>query len=189
MGIEIRTFVSLKDLSGYVTDILDQYKMLYEDYSQWLGSLLRSCEEAHKDEEWYKISAALQKTLRGAPREAHEAKRKSKDSGKGKKAENSCWLQSGNVLLSSSQQGQVEVLFEAIEKISAKIVEADKSRVTLQQLERIGLGKNVNYIVYFEDDVPKRIVLCAKVGLQGDEAFRFAIELSVPSVSTDFGDE
>jgi len=189
MGIEIRTFMSLKDLSGYLTAIVDQYKMLYDDYSQWLGTLLRSCEEAHKNEEWYKISTALQKTLKSAPKEASGAKGKSKKSGKEKTAESSIWLQSGNVLLSSTEQGQVEVLFEAIEKIGAKIAEADKSKVAIQQLERIGLGKNVNYIAYFEDDVPKRIVVCAKVSLQGDEAFRFATELSVPALSSNFRDE
>ena len=72
------------------------------------------------------------------------------------------------------------MLFEAIEKISAKIVELDKFKSTVQQLERIGLGKNVNYIVYLEDDIPKKIVLRPK-GDQGDDSFKFATELSVES--------
>ena len=61
MGTEIRTFTTLKDLGEHLTEELDQYTMLFEDYSEWLGTLLRSCEEAHKNEEWYQKSAALQK--------------------------------------------------------------------------------------------------------------------------------
>jgi hypothetical protein len=166
-----------------------QYNLLYEDYSQWLGTLLRSCEETHKDEEWFKISAMLQKNLKVASKQAPGSKGKPKEqSEKGKKGDNSIWLQSGNVLLSSTPQGQVEVLFEAIEKIGARITEIDKSKVTIQQLERIGLGKNVNYVAYFEDDVLKRIVVCAKTGVKGDDAFRFATELSVAAAFVDFRD-
>ncbi len=189
MGIEIRTFTSLKDLSAYLSNIVDQYRMLYEDYSQWLGSLLRSCEEAYKDDEWYKISTALAKTLKSAPKEPSKTQGKSKEGGKRKKDEESCWLQSGNVLLSSTPQGQVEVLFEAIEKIGAKITEMDKSKTAIQQLERIGLGKKVNYIAYFEDDIPKRIVLSAKASQQGDEIFHFATELFATALPTEFTEE
>jgi hypothetical protein len=166
----------------------DQYRMLYEDYSQWLGSLLRSCEETYKDDEWYKVSTALAKTLKSAPKEPSKTQGK-KDGGKKKKAEDSCWLQSGNVLLSSTPQGQVEVMFEAIEKIGAKITEMDKSKMAIQQLERIGLGKKVNYIAYFEDDVPKRIVLSAKATQQGDEIFHFATELFATALPTEFTGE
>jgi len=187
MGTEVRTFTGLKDLTEYLSNAVGEYKMLYEDYSQWLGSLLRSCEKDHKDEEWYKISAAaLLKLSKGAPKANPQPKSKSKG---GKKDTSSSWVQSGNVSLSSSQQGQVEVLFEAIEKISAKILEMDKSKIALQQLERIGIGNSANYIVYFEDDVPKKIVLCAKAGQQGNETFRFSTELSVPAIPTDFGNE
>ena len=91
-------------------------------------------------------------------------------------------------MLSSTEQGQAEVLFEAIEKIADKIQEMEKFKATIQQLERIGLGKNVNYIVYIEDEVPKKIVLRAKSGLLEDEAYKFATELSVPAVYSSFGD-
>lgn len=186
MGIEIRTFITIKELSEYLAGTVLQNRMLYEDYSQWLGSLLRSCEETRKDEEWYKMSTTLQKNLKALPKNASAEKGKSNKNGKGKKAEKSCWLQSGNILLSSTPQGQVEVLFEAIEKISSKIAEIEKSKVAVQQLERIGLGRNVNYIVYFEDDVPKRIVLFTKVVAQGEGPFHFATELSVPALPADF---
>lgn len=185
MGTEIRTFTTLKDLSEYLLDLSGQYKVLFEDYSQWLGSLLRSCEETHKDEDWYQKSAALQKNLRG-PKKAPE---KSGKGGKGKKGESSAWIQTGNVLLSSTEQGQAEVLFEAIEKIGDKIQEIEKFKVTVQQLERMGLGTSVNYIIYIEDDVPKKIVLRVKSGLPEEEAFKFATELSVPAVYSDFDDK
>jgi len=189
VGTEIRTFTTLKEINDYLTDQLDQYRALYEDYSQWLGSLLRSCEETHKNDDWYQKSAALQKNLRGPPKKAAENRAAGKKGGKGKKAESSVWFQSGNILLSSTEQGQAELLFEAIEKIGNKIQEMEKFKVTAQQLERIGLGKNVNYIVYIEDDIPQKIVLHAKSGLAEDEIYKFATELSVPAVYSDFSNK
>lgn len=189
MGTEIRTFTMLKEMNDYLTDQLDQYRALYEDYSQWLGALLRSCEETHKNEDWYQKIAALQKNLRGPPKKTAEKKAAGKKGGKGKKTESSVWFQSGNMLLSSTEQGQAEVLFEAIEKIGGKIQDIEKFRATVQQLERIGLGKNINYIVYIEDDIPRKIVLRAKSGLLEEEAFKFATELSVPAVYSDFSNK
>ena len=184
MGTEIRTFVTLKEMNEYLTDQLDQYRLLYEDYSQWLGSLLRSCEETHKNEEWYQNSAALQKSLAGAKTRA--AGKTGKKKGKGKKSKSSIWIQSGDVMLSSTEQGQAEVLFEAIEKIGDKIQDMEKFKATVQQLERLGLGKKTDYIVYIEDDIPRKIVVRAKSGLPGEEAYKFATELSVPAVYSDF---
>jgi hypothetical protein len=172
-------------MTEYLLDLTGQYKVLFEDYSQWLGSLLRSCEETRKDEDWYQKSAALQKNLRGPKK----TPAKSGKGGKGKKGESSAWIQTGNVLLSSTEQGQAEVLFEAIEKIGDKIQEIEKFKVTVQQLERMGLGTSVSYILYIEDDVPKKIVLRVKSGLPEEEVFKFATELSVPAVYSDFGDK
>jgi hypothetical protein len=183
VGTEIRTFVTLKEMNEYLTDQLDQYRLLYEDYSQWLGSLLRSCEETHKNEEWYQNSAALQKSLAGAKTRASGKTGKKK--GKGKKSKSSIWIQSGDVMLSSTEQGQAEVLFEAIEKIGDKIQDMEKFKATVQQLERLGLGKKTDYIVYIEDDIPRKIVVRAKSGLPGEEAFKFATELSVPAFYSD----
>jgi len=178
MGTEIRTFTSLKELNEYSADQAIQYRSLFEDYSQWLGSLLRNAEAEHKNEEWYQKSAALQKNLKAPAKKAPEPKAAGKGGAKGKTAESSCWVQSGSVMLSSTEQGQVEILFEAIEKISVKIQELEKFKATVQQLERIGLGKTVNYMVYFEDDIPMKIVLRSK-GNQVEESFKFATELSV----------
>jgi predicted DNA-binding protein len=188
LGTEIRTFTSLKDLGDYLADHLDQYKMLYEDYSEWLGSLLRSCEETHKNEDWYKNSAALQKSLGGAKKAAGKTNKKKKK-GKGKKGASPVWVQSGDVLLSSTEQGQAEVLFEAIEKIGDKIQDIEKFKATVQQLERLGLGKKTDYIVYIEDDIPLKIVVRSKTCLPEEEAFKFSTELSVSAVYSDFSDK
>jgi hypothetical protein len=185
MGTEIRTFTTLKDLGEHLTEELDQYTMLFEDYSEWLGTLLRSCEEAHKNEEWYQKSAALQKNLRGTSKKA-AGKNAGKKGGKGKKTASPVWIQSGDVMLSSTEQGQAEILFDAIEKINEKIQDMEKFKATVQQLERIGLGKDVTYVVYIEDDIPRKIVVRAKSGLPKDEAFKFATELSVSAFYNDF---
>ena len=131
----------------------------------------------------------MQKSLKGPPKKALETKTAGKKGGgKGKNAESSCWVPSGTVMISSNEQGQVEVLFEAIEKISAKIVELEKFKATVQQLERVGLGKNVNYIVFLEDDVPKKIVLKTK-GNSNEDNFKFATALSIPAGFSTFGSE
>ena len=108
---------------------------------------------------------------------------KPKKGGKGAKGkeEVSCWIQSGDIAISFTEQGQTEILFEAIEKINVKIQEFEKFKGTVQQLARFGLGTTVNYIVYIEEDVPKKIVLKQKAAAKGDESFKFMAELSVPA--------
>ena len=185
MATEIRTFKTLKEMAEMIQDQVSEQKALFEDYSQWLGSLLRTCEEEHKDEEWFKKCAALQKNLKGQSKKTPEPKNSGKKGGKGKGSESSCWVQSGIVMLSSVEQGQVELLFEAIEKINSKITELDKFKTTLQQLERIGLGKGVNYMVYFEEDIPKKIVIRQISSKSEEVGFKFATELSIPAVMKD----
>ncbi len=182
LGTEIHTFTSLKDLTEYLTVQTCQYKATFEDYSQWLGTVLRDAESTHKNDEWFQKSAALQKTLKATAKKPVEAD-KSKKGGKGGKGkeEESCWIQSGDISISFTEQGQTEILFLAIEKINKKIQEFEKFKGTVQQLARLGLGTTVNYIVYIEEDVPKKIVLKQKANAKGDEAFRFMAELSVPA--------
>ncbi|MGD0203150.1 MAG: hypothetical protein ABSC20_04510 [Candidatus Bathyarchaeia archaeon] len=179
-GTEIRTFTSLKDLTEFLANQTLQYRALFEDYSQWLGTLLRDFEDAHKNEEWYQKSAALQKNLRSQSKKPTETADKGKKGAKGKE-ETSGWVQSGDIAISFTEQGQTEILFEAIEKINKKIQENEKFKATVQQLARLGLGTTVDYIVYIEEDVPKKIVLKPKANTKGDEAFKFITEFSVPA--------
>jgi len=175
MGTEIRTFNTLKDITEYVVDQTEQHRALYEDYSQWLGTLLRDAEVNHKNDDWYQKSVAMQKTTKAPPKKAPEKK----PAGKGKKGEdNSIWVPSGSLLLSSTDQGQAEILFDAIEKIGTKIQDLDKLKASIQQLERIGLGKNVSYILYIEEDVPRKIVVQPKNN-NNDDQFTYATELSI----------
>ncbi len=189
LGTEIHTFTSLKELTEFLVSLIGQYRMVFEDYSQWLGSMLRDFEATHKNEEWYQKCAALQKNLRNQPKKVPETKEKGKKKGKnakGNKDEVSCWVQSGDIWLSFTEQGQTEILFEAIEKINEKIQEIDRFKGTVQQLSRLGLGMTVNYIVYLEEDVPKKIVLKSKANLKEDEVFKFNTELSVPAFYSSF---
>ena len=170
-------------MAEYIEYQTSQYRALFDDYSQWLGSLLRSLEDSHKNEDWYQKSAAQQKNLKTSAKKPQEPKDLAKKGGgKGKKPASSNWIESGNVLISSTEQGQVEMLFEAIEKINTKIQEMDKFKASIQQLERIGLGKTVNYIVYIEDDVPKKIAIRPKIGSADGEAFKFATQFSIPGL-------
>ncbi len=181
MGTEIRTFTSLKDITEYLTNQTVQYRALYEDYSQWLGTLLRDLEGTHKNDEWFQKSAALQKNLKAQSKKPAEPSDKAKKGGKGKEGDSSCWVQSGDIQISFTEQGQAEILFEAIEKIKVQIGENEKFKLTVAQLARLGLGTTISYIVYFEEDVPKKIVLKPKANAKGDDAFKFIAELSVPA--------
>jgi len=185
MGTEIRQFTSIKDIVDYTSNQILQNKALFEDYSQWLGTLLRDFEKNHKDEEWYKKTAAIQKTLKSQskqPQTKSSNDKKSKGKG-GKHEEESCWVYSGELQISFADEAQTQILFEAIEKIRAKIQEFEKFKISIQQLSRLGLGTTVAYLIYIEDDSPKKIVLKSKGSSKGEESFNFAAEFSVPAFS------
>jgi hypothetical protein len=182
MGTEIRTFYSLREMNESISEEIDQYRALAEDYSQWLGSLLRSCEENHGTEEWFQKSTAMQKNLRVQGKRNAEAKQPAKGKAKGKKGESSCWVQSAGILLCSTEQGEAEVLFEALEDINGKIQGLERFKAAIQQIERLGLGKNVNYVAYFKDDVPEKMVLRAKRETDNIGNFKFTTDLTAPGL-------
>ncbi len=182
MGTEIRTFYSLKEMNDYVTEQISDYKALSEDYSQWLGSLLRACEDTQKNEDWFQKSVALQKNVRTASKSVAETKASKSLATRGKKGESSCWVQSGEMMLCSTEQGEAEILFEAITEINRKTQSLEKFKTSLQQLERIGLGKNFNYVTFIKDDVPEKIVLRGKSKSQITENFSFAADFTVPNL-------
>ena len=179
MGTEIRTFYSLKEMNDSVSDEIDQYRALAEDYSQWLGSLLRSCEENHGSEDWFQKSTAMQKNIRAQGKRNVETKQQAKGKPKGKKGESSCWIQSAGTMLCSTEQGEAEILFEAIEDINGKIQGLEKFKAAIQQIERLGLGKSVNYVTYFKDDVPEKIVLRGKQESETVGGYKFSTDLTV----------
>jgi hypothetical protein len=179
LGTEIRTFYSLKEMNEYILGQIDQHKALFEDYSQWLGTLLRDSEANHKNEPWYQKSVGMQKNARNMKKgPAARQPPKKNHEGKTKGNESPCWIQSGDVMLCSTEQGEAEILFEAVEEINTKIQGLEKFKTALQQLERIGLGKNVNYVAYVKDDVPEKIVLRNKISTEDDDVFKFSADFT-----------
>jgi hypothetical protein len=183
MGTEIRQFTSIKDIVDYTSNQILQNKALFEDYSQWLGTLLRDFEKDHKDEEWYKKTAAIQKTLKSQTKQPPaKSSNEKKANRKGVKGQaESSWVYSGDLQISFADEAQTQILFEAIEKIKVKIQEFEKFKLTIQQLSRLGLGTTVSYLIFVENDSPKKIVLKSRGNVKGDESFNFAAEFSVPA--------
>jgi hypothetical protein len=176
-------------MNEYLADQILQYRTIHEDYSQWLGSLLRNCENNCKNEEWYQKSAGMAKNMRSSPKRTPEPKNVKKAGDSKNKTESSCWVQSGEVLLNSTEEGQAEILFEAVEQTEMKAQSLEKLKSGIQQLERVGLGKDVNYITLILDDVPAKIVVRPKNRGEGSENFTFAAAISVPALLAEMTDE
>ncbi len=165
---EIRTFYSLKEMRESVESQINQHKSLLEDYSQWLGVLLRKPDLA-KNPEWAKKTAELQKVLKtGGKREKKEEKT----------VTTSGWVQFKDIMLCTEEFGEAEILFEAIEELKTKIEKLEKAKASIIELERYGLGKELLYAVYIHDGVPEKIVLKPKKSAGEEEKFKFIAEFS-----------
>ncbi len=177
LATEIRSFYSLRDLRESVEKEIEQYKAVGDEYSQWLGSFLRDMEATHSDEEWFKKLSAAQKSVKG------KAKKESRKEKKGRKAQNAGgsaeWVSYKDVLVSASEQGEAEILFDAIEEINRKIEQLDKVKSTIENLEKSALGKDIIYIAYFHDGVPEKIVLRHKRDREFAEKFKFIADFSM----------
>lgn len=172
MGTEIRTFYSLKEMAEFVSDQINEYKSLYEDYSQWLGSLLRDSDDPGK-------LAALKRDMQSSAKKNQGTKQvQKKPQDRSKNEQGSHWIEVGGTMLCSTEQGEAEILFEAIEEINRKTQSLEKFKSTLQQIERIGPGKSVNYVTYVKDDIPDKIIIKSKITGQTDENFNFAAEFT-----------
>jgi hypothetical protein len=166
---EIRTFYSLKEIRESVEIQINQYKSLLEDYSQWLGSLLRN-PESSKNQALMKKSAELQRVLKTGGR---------KGSKKGEKAVSSEWAEFKDVMVSSDDLGEAEILFEATEELKNKIDRLEKAKNSVIDLERYGLGKDLLFVTYMHDGVPEKIVFKPKKGVETMEKFEFTADFSV----------
>jgi hypothetical protein len=168
---EIRTFYSLKEIREMVEAGISQYKLLLEDYSQWLGSLLRNPETA-KSQEQMKKFAELQKVLRTGGRKGGRKEEK-------KVGVSTEWVQFKDVMLSADALGEAEVLFEAIEELKSKIDKLERAKNSIIDLERYGLGKELLFIAFIRDGVPEKIVFKPKKGFGVPEKFEFEADFSV----------
>ncbi|MEM2995364.1 MAG: hypothetical protein QXI91_05050 [Candidatus Bathyarchaeia archaeon] len=166
---EIRTFYSLKEIREIVEAGISQYKSLLEDYSQWLGSLLRNLEPS-KNQEKTKAIAELQKILKaGRTNKKEEVKA-------GFSTE---WTQFRDVMLCAEVLGEAEILFEAIEELKNKINKLEKVKNSLIDLERYGLGKELLYIAFIREGVPGKIVFKPRKAVGATEKFEFTADFLV----------
>ena len=174
---EIRSFYSLRDLRESIEEEVQQYEAVADEYSQWLGSFLRDMEETHGNEEWFKRLSTFKRSLKG------KAKRETKKEGKGEKTKKAGasteWISYKGVMLSASEQGEAEILFDAIEEINRKIEQLNKVKSAIENLEKSTLGKDIFYIAYIHNGVPERIVLRHKRDKEFAEKFRFTTDFSM----------
>jgi len=139
---EIVTIRSLQELQTRLEAESESYLSQKEEISERLGNFLREAEEEHGDEDWFK-QLDLEKL--GS---------KKKDKRKG-----SDWVQFQGLELSSSLQGEAEVMFEAISKISEKLEALSRGIESLEELRKVGLGNDIRYICYLEEGVLRKIVV------------------------------
>jgi hypothetical protein len=142
---EIINIRSLQELQARLETERESNLSQKEEISERLGNFLREAEEEHSDEDWYK-QFDLEKLGKGGGRKND----KKKESG---------WVQFQGIELSSSLQGEAEVMFEAISKISEKMDALSRGIESLEELRKVGLGNDIRYICYLEDGVLSKIVM------------------------------
>jgi len=175
VSTEIRSFYSIKEINETLEEEIALYKSLGDEYSQWLGSFLRDSETI-KEEEWTKTREALRKTKAKA--------KKVKKKGKSKKIQVSTeWIQFNEIMLSASELGEAEILFDAVEEINRKIERLEKAKDSIAQLEKSGLGKDIIYLVYNCDGIPEKIVLRHKKDKEFAKKFQYIADFSVLKVT------
>jgi hypothetical protein len=161
MATQIRDFYSLKDLTDYVAGELEQYRRLVDRYNKRIGDLLRDSEKSYKDEEWFKQLSNLQKSSSTKKIEKEKSSvKKNKKSNKDSKLLD-VWITFYDLQLCSDEtpQGEIELLFEAIEDIRDKIDRFEKVQKALNNLGSSGLGDNVIYHTYLRNGIPEKLVL------------------------------
>jgi len=177
LATEIRSFYSLRDLRETVEKEIEQYKAVSDEYSQWLGSFLRDMEATHGNEEWFKKLATLQKLPQAkARREIEKGGKREKHK---KRGSSSAWISFKDVMLSASEEGEAEILFDAIDEINRKTEQLNKVRGTIENLEKSALGKDIVYIVYLHNGVPEKIVMRHKRDKEFAEKFKFIADFSM----------
>jgi len=177
LATEIRSFYSLRDLRESIEKEIEQYKAVGDEYSQWLGSFLRDMEATHGGEEWFKKLSAAQKSVKakvkGESEKENRGEKKKKNSG------GTEWVAYKGVMVSASEQGEAEILFDAIEEIGRKIEQLGKVKTTIETLEKSAIGKDIIYIAFFHDGVPEKIVLRHKKDKEFAEKFKFVADFSM----------
>ena len=169
-GTEIRSYYSIREIAEGVEEEIEVYRSAADEYSQWLGSFLRDAEATIEDKEGLKRLKDLQ---RG------KIKKTKKDKKSKKGQESDLWIQLGDLSLTSAMQGEAEVLFDAIEKITRKTERLQRVEESIKKLEESGLGNNVVYITLICDGVPEKIVVRSKTEGELDGKFQYAADFSI----------
>lgn len=151
---EIITIRSLQELNGQIEAEIDSYLSQKEEYSERLGNFLREAEEKYGDEDWFK-QLSLDKLGGGGKSRQKKNEKKKK---KGKK-ESDDWVFFQGLELSSSIQGEAEVMFEAIAKITERLEELTDAKESIEELRKVGLGNDVRYICYLENGIVRKVVI------------------------------
>ena len=159
---EIVTLRSLQELQARLESETESYMSQKEEISERLGDFLRDAEEEHGDQDWFK-QLDLEK-LGGKKN--------------GKKRKGSDWVQFQGLALSSSLQGEAEVMFEALSMISGKLEALGRGIASLEELRKVGLGNDVSYVCYLEDGVLSKIVI-KPVDADAQTRFTFNREFTV----------
>jgi hypothetical protein len=175
---EIRSFYSIKEIDEALEGEIEQYTSVADEYSQWLGSLLRDPESKQEREEWARKIALLQKG------KSRKKPRKEKKKGKLKGTQASPeWIRLNELMLSASEQGEAEILFDAIEEIYKKVERLAKVKEALSQLEKSGLGKDLIYVTYIRDGVPEKIVLRHEKDQAFEQKFQYIADFSATTAT------
>jgi hypothetical protein len=172
---EIRSFYSIKEINDVLEESIEQYKSVAEEYSQWLGSFLRDSDAMQENMEWAKQMTALRKT-----KPTGKPKTSGKKKGKPRRTQSSTdWVQFKELLLSASELGEAEILFEAIEDINRKIEQLKRMKESIMELEKSRLGKDITYITFIRDGVPEKIVLRHRKDQEFGKKFQYLADFSV----------
>lgn len=175
---EIRSFYSIKEINDALEEEIDQYKSLADEYSQWLGSFLRNSEDLQENEEWTKKMSTLRKEKTRGKAKTEKKKGKTRN-----KEALTNWIQLKEIMLSASEQGEAEILFDAIEQINGKIDKLEKVMESIMQLEKSGLGKDITYVTYISNGVPEKIVLRHKEDQEFAKKFQYVVDFSFLKVT------
>ncbi len=150
---EIITLHSLQDLSLQIEADIFSYLSQKEEISENLGNFLRDAEEKYGEETWFKQLSFDKLNGRGSKNGKKNKKKK-----KGKKTPDN-WVPFKGMLLSSTIQGEAEIMFETIEALSKKHNALENVKAAVEELKKIGLGNEVNYICLIKDGVLEKIVI------------------------------
>jgi len=154
---EIITLRSLQTLKQQIEADISTYSFQKEDYSERLGNFLRDAEEKYGDEDWFK-EFSLEK-ISGDKSKKDDSKKKSKKKKKRKKGDSDSWVPFKSLEISSSVQGEAEIMFETLQAITEKLEALEESKESIDELRNVGLGNEVVYICFVKDGVISKIVL------------------------------